>query len=206
LRGGPLEHPTRSLHHELTVPAIAPLSLETPRLALRMFQETDWGALHEMFQDEECVRYTIGSPLTRWQTWRTLAGYLGHWQLRGYGPYAVVERSTGSTIGAVGLWYPGDWPEPEIKWSLSKRFWGKGYATEAALAVQGMAAHELGYERLISLILPENTRSKAVARRLSGVYEKTIPFREGLAEVFVYALASLGRNRFITNDRGPSAR
>lgn len=168
----------------------APAELETPRLTLRMFNEADWDALHEMFRDEECVRYTIGSPLVEWQTWRTLAGYLGHWHLRGYGPYAVVERATGAMMGPVGLWCPGEWPEPEIKWSLTRRFWGHGYASEAAAAVKAMAAHALGWERLISLVLPANARSKAVALRLGGRYEKTIPFRGGEAEVFAYHMAS----------------
>lgn len=89
--------------------------------------------------------------------------------------------------GPVGLWYPGDWPEPEIKWSLSREFWGKGYATEAALAVQTMAFQTLKRDRLISLILPENEASKRVAKRLGGIYEKTIPFRDGLAEIYVYS-------------------
>jgi RimJ/RimL family protein N-acetyltransferase len=165
-----------------------PTLLNTSRLGLRMFEEADWDALDEIFRDEECVRYTIGSPLLRWQTWRTLAGYIGHWHLRGYGPYAVVERATGAMIGPVGLWYPGEWPEPEIKWSLARRFWGKGYASEAAAAVKAMAARTLGWRRLISLILPENHRSKAVALRLGGRYEKTIPFRAGAAEIFTYDL------------------
>ena len=76
---------------------LVPLSLETPRLLLRGFEDSDCDALYHMIADEESVRYTIGEPLAHWQTWRTLAGYLGHWQLRGYGPYAVVEKSTGST-------------------------------------------------------------------------------------------------------------
>jgi RimJ/RimL family protein N-acetyltransferase len=97
-----------------------PQKIETARLILRMFQESDWDDLHEMFSDEECVRYTVKTVLEKWQTWRTLASYLGHWQIKGYGPYAVVEKSSGKMIGPVGLWYPGDWPEPEIKWSLTK--------------------------------------------------------------------------------------
>jgi len=88
----------------------------------------------------------------------------------------------------VGLWYPGDWPEPEIKWSLARDSWGKGYATEAALAVQRMAKLHLGWDRLISLILPENERSKEVAKRLGGKYEKIIPFRGESAQIFVYNL------------------
>lgn len=170
---------------------IVPVSLETERLTLRMFEEEDWDPLFELFRDPECVRYTIGEPLTRWQTWRTLAGYLGHWQLRGYGPYAVVEKATQEVAGAVGLWCPGEWPEPEIMWSLARRFWGRGFATEAGVAVRVMAAEHLGWTRLVSVILPENAPSQAVAQRLGGTLEKTIPFREGVARMFVYDLTQL---------------
>jgi hypothetical protein len=45
-----------------------------------------------------------------------------------------------------------------------------------------------GWRRLIRLIVPENDRSKAVALRLGGRYEKTIPFRGATAEVFAYDL------------------
>lgn len=45
-----------------------------------------------------------------------------------------------------------------------------------------------GWRRLISLIVPENHRSKAVALHLGGVYEKTIPFRDGAADIFMYDL------------------
>ena len=168
----------------------APQRLETSRLILRMFCDDDWDAVAEFFGDEECTRYTTGSTQTRWQSWRTLAGYVGHWTLRGYGPYAVTDRATGNTVGIVGLWFPGDWPEPEVKWALLRRFWGHGYATEAAAAVIAMAKGDLAWRRLISLILPENASSKAVALRLGGIYEQTIPFRSGVAEIFAYALKS----------------
>lgn len=91
-------------------------------------------------------------------------------------------------MGAVGLWFPGEWPEPEIKWSLARRFWGNGFATEAAFAIREMIARHLRWTRVISVILPENERSKAVARRLGGTYEKTIPFRDTMADVFLYDL------------------
>lgn len=167
---------------------LVPKELETSRLQLRMFAERDWESLCIMFSDPECVKYTRGTPERDWETWRRLASYIGHWELRGYGPYAVVEKASEQLIGTVGLWYPGDWPEPEIKWSLVRASWGKGFATEAAWAVKAMAAQQLKWSRLISLILPENVPSKAVAERIGGVYEKTIPFRDRKADIFVYTL------------------
>ena len=59
----------------------------------------------------------------------------GHWQIHGYGPYAVEDKSSARVLGTVGFWYPNDWPSPEIKWALAPEYWGQGYASEAAPAV-----------------------------------------------------------------------
>lgn len=168
---------------------IVPTSLETDRLRLRMFELDDWQPLALMFADEEFVRYTIGQPQTEWATWRILASYVGHWQLRSFGPYAVVEKSSGELVGPIGLYYPGEWPGPEIMWSIAPQFWGKGYASEAASAVKQVAIASKYFDRLISLIAPGNERSKAVAKRLGAVYEQTIAFRDGTVDVFVHNLA-----------------
>lgn len=166
----------------------APRTIETQRLDLRPFQESDWLPLCDLFRDPECVRYTIQTPLEDWKTWRTLASYIGHWSLRGYGPYAAVEKASRELVGTVGLWFPGEWPEPELMWALRRRFWGKGYATEAANRVREMAERSLGWNRLISLIFEGNHRSVAVAKRLGAELEKTIAFRGGTADIYVYRL------------------
>jgi len=78
-------------------------------------------------------------------------GMIGHWQIRGYGPYAVEEISSRKVLGTVGFWYPNDWPSPEIKWALSKEHWGKGFASEATRAVQKVGLEFLTEIHLISL-------------------------------------------------------
>lgn len=163
-----------------------PKTLETERLILRQFQHSDWDDLHELFSDEECVKYTTKVLFEKWQTWRMLACYPGHWQYRGYGPYAVVEKTSQKMIGPIGLWYPGDWPETEIKYSICKKFWGKGYAYEAALKVKQEAFSRNLFKRLISLIVPENKKSISLSKKLGGVKEKTISFRGKTADIYVY--------------------
>lgn len=165
-----------------------PETLETPRLHLRKFALGDWEDLCVVWRDPDCTRYTLGQPAPDWLTWRLMSGLVGHWELRGYGPYAAVEKSSGRAMGPVGLWYPGDWPEPECQFSLGKAYWGKGYATEAAEAVLRMTEAHLPWTRLISMIAPENTASMALSRRLGGKLEKTIPFRDDKANVMVYTL------------------
>lgn len=153
-----------------------PQLLETERLLLRTFVHDDWRALHEHFSDPDCTRFTYRRALTEAATWRAVASMAGHWLLRGYGPYAVEEKATGTVLGTVGPWYPIEWPEPEIKWSLAQRHWGKGYASEAVRAVQRMAHDCLPQLRLISLIDSRNEASIRLALAVGATLEREIEF------------------------------
>ena len=160
-----------------------PLELETRRLRLRRFLLDDWGPLHRHYSDIECTRLTFGRALTDGESWRAMAGMEGHWSLRGFGPYAVVEKETDTLVGAAGLWHPGDFPETEVKWLLLREFWGRGFATEAVREIQVVAARELSM-RPISLIRRENEGSRRVAVAVGAVYERDMAFRD--ADWMVY--------------------
>jgi RimJ/RimL family protein N-acetyltransferase len=97
-----------------------------------------------------------------------MASWLGQWELRGTGQWALEENATGSFVGRAGLHHPAcdDWPGVEVGWVLHPDHWGRGYATEAARRAIDFAFHELDLDRVCSVILPENERSIAVARRL----------------------------------------
>ena len=161
-----------------------PEKIETQRLVLRVFEDEDWTDLHKLYSDPECTKYTLQRTLTEGESWRTMATIVGHWQIRGYGPYAVEEKMTGVVIGAVGLWYPNDWPEPEIKWAISRAYWGQGYASEAARAVRDMTAEHIPELSLISLIFSENEDSKKVAIAIGTEFEKEIIFRDKKACIY----------------------
>jgi RimJ/RimL family protein N-acetyltransferase len=98
-----------------------------------------------MCADPEVMRY-VGDRrvLNREDAWRQLAMLAGHWQLRGYGMWAVEERATGTFLGRVGLHYPEGWPDREIAWALARPHWGNGYAFEAASAALNHAFVTLG--------------------------------------------------------------
>lgn len=161
-----------------------PERLETDRLVLRTFIHDDWRALHEYYSDAECTRFTFRRALSESGTWRAMASMAGQWQLRGYGPYALEEKSTRAVLGTVGLWYPLEWPEPEIKWALARRHWGKGYASEAARAVQNMARKCLPDLSLISLIDRDNAASIALAKALGATFEREIEFAGGRFHIY----------------------
>src|SRR6185436_8257047 len=95
--------------------------------------------------------------------WRMLALLAGHWQLRGYGQWTVIEKSTRLVIGRVGLWNPEGWPGIEVGWVIRRSHWNHGYATEAARAAIDFGFDTVGADHLISLIRPDNARSIRVA-------------------------------------------
>ena len=160
--------------------------LETPRLLLRLPREPDWRGMHEHYSDRLCTRYTFGRELTEAESWRALASLAGHWLLRGYGPYAVEERVSGAFLGIVGLWYPNDWPGPEIKWAILRRHWKRGFAREAAQAVWRMAARALPKMSLISLIDADNGPSIRTALAVGARFEREMDFRGGRWHVYRY--------------------
>jgi RimJ/RimL family protein N-acetyltransferase len=133
--------------------------IETERLTLRPFREDDVQQLFELSQDPDVVRYVGDRRLpTRQETWRAVAGWIGHWAMRGYGQWAIDERESGSFIGRAGIINPVDWPGPEVGYLLGRAFWGRGYATEAARAAMAWGFEQHSFPELISLIDPDNTR------------------------------------------------
>lgn len=142
------------------------LELETDRLLLRQWRESDFEPYAEICADAEVMRYLGGKAFSRLEAWRHMAFIIGHWQLLGYGHFAVEEKATGKFVGRLGFLNPAGWPAFEIGWTLGRDSWGKGYATEGARRALEYAFDELDKSHVISLIHPENEASKRVARRL----------------------------------------
>ena len=151
----------------------AAATLETPRLILRMFLQADFAAYHaKIASDPDVMRYLgDGRTLTRSESWRQLAMIVGHWHLRGYGMWAVEERSTGELIGRIGLFEPEGWPGFELGWVIARTHWGRGYATEGARRVLDHVFTDMGRDHVISLIYPANAASIRVAERLGETLE-----------------------------------
>ncbi|WP_257275337.1 MULTISPECIES: GNAT family N-acetyltransferase [unclassified Endozoicomonas] len=169
---------------------LVPSELETERLILRQFQDDDWRDLHEYYSDTVATKFTTGREFTEGETWRTMCGMIGHWQIRKYGPYAVVSKDSGKVLGPVGFWYPNDWPAPEIKWALAPRYWGKGYAKEATIAVQVAGREHIPNLPLISFINSENIPSIKLAESVGAVFSKATEFRGGIWHIYQHPTAT----------------
>jgi RimJ/RimL family protein N-acetyltransferase len=148
--------------------------LETSRLQLRLPQASDAAALMEIHQDSEAMkRVTLTAPpggIT--VAWRNVAMMIGHWHLRGYGQWTVIEKETGMVVGRVGLWNPEGWPGIELGWIIRRSRWNNGFATEAARASLDWAWTNVDTDRIISIIDPDNVAAIRVAGKIGERFER----------------------------------
>jgi RimJ/RimL family protein N-acetyltransferase len=145
----------------------------TERLLLRPYRDEDRPAFAEINADPEVMKYLGGVPLTREQSDAITEGVNSTFDAHGIGFLAIERRSDGALLGACGLmrhtaWYPDDL---EIGWRLGRRYWGHGYATEAATSWLTHAFAERSEPRVISITDTPNVNSIAVMKRLGMTFD-----------------------------------
>lgn len=145
--------------------------LETKHLLLREYRLEDMPAFVAMWSEDEFFRYLGGQPLSEEEVWTKMLRQAGHWQLMGYGYWAVEEKATQQFVGTVGFsdfkrsLVPSIKGVPEIGWVLAPNVHGKGYATQAAQAALAWGDVQFQQARTVCLIHPENVPSLRVAHK-----------------------------------------
>jgi len=163
--------------------------IETERLMFREYtlDEGDMSFYASLWGNHEVVKYIgAGIPKTPPEATahleeRILPSYQG-----GLGLFAMVYKPENKLIGHAGI-IPQDLGgerELEIGYWLSPEYWGKGLATEAAVAFKHYGFNRLHLDKLISLIHPNNPASIFVARKNQMLYEKTVHFLTSTALIY----------------------
>ena len=181
------------------------LVLETPRLALRHFTETDLPELAALYADPEVRRYFPGGTLSLAETREEL-----NWHLRAarerdrLGLWATICRGTGALIGRCGLiaWTIEDRPEVEVAYLIARQRWGEGLGAEAAGALVEHGFDSLGLDRLISLIDKNNAASRQTAEKAGLRFERTVDVEGTAADLFAIEKPSRAQELREGPDRG----
>ncbi len=147
--------------------------IETARLRLRPFTLDDADEYyHALLKDPDVRRYLPGGePRPRSDAERMLTYYIEHWEKHGFGGLAMIHAEDNALIGECGLLFVPDVPEVEVFYTLTKAYWGQGFATEAARASlrYGFEACEL--DHIIALFVAENTASERVMIKLGMTHQ-----------------------------------
>jgi RimJ/RimL family protein N-acetyltransferase len=148
--------------------------LETTRLVMRLPEADDAVPLMEIHHDPQAVKYIVFGAGAGGVTaaWRNIAIMLGHWHLRGYGQWTVIEKETSEIIGRVGLWHPAGWPGMDLGWIIRRSRWGNGFATEAARGALDWTWQHVRTDHIISVIQPDNLPSIRVAEKIGQRFER----------------------------------
>ena len=147
------------------------MEVRTERLLLRRWRAADADALAAMNADPEVMRYIgDGALLGRAESDALIGRFEGEWDERGFGLWAVEDRHDGELLGFAGLtvpmFLPAVLPAVEVGWRLRREAWGRGVATEAALAALAFGFGELAMREIISIVDPRNDRSLRVCEKL----------------------------------------
>ncbi len=147
--------------------------METDRLLLRPWREEDGVELQRLLSDP-AVRGGRSFPTDRMarlaeSSWR-------QWRVNGFGPWAAIDKATGCWIGRIGLDELGDWPEVdkiEVGFELHQAWWGRGLATEGALAALRFGFEQHGLERIISVTAAAHAAARRVMEKAGLTYRGT---------------------------------
>lgn len=153
------------------------MRIETARLLLRPLTPEDEAALATVLSDAETMRW-YPRPFTGDEVREWIERQLGRYS-SSTGLLGVVEKQTGRLIGDCGpVWQEVEGrTELEIGYHVSRERWNQGFATEAARVVIDYALENLGVERVVSMIRPENLASRRVAEKNGLTLERMVFWR-----------------------------
>lgn len=163
--------------------AAAPV-FATERLALRLPVLADYPAYEAVFTSDR-ARF-IGGPFTPEAAWSDFCEGVAGWLLRGAGMWTVTARHDDAALGWIYLWHERGDAAPELGWILTEAAEGKGYATEAALAVLPHAVALFGAGGFVSYIDAGNAGSARLATRLGARRDAAAEAAIGDATLHVY--------------------
>lgn len=149
-----------------TVALAPPPVLRTARLVLRPSRPEDAPAVIAFYASDR-ARY-IGGPVPEAKARGYLDRSTANWATRGHGWWIIEDQATGAVAGRCGIGHPDGTETPELGWQVYDGFEGQGIAHEAALAARAHAQGVWGMRGIVSMIHPDNARSRRLALRLGA--------------------------------------
>ena len=154
--------------------------IRTSRLLLRPWRAEDYRPYAELNADPEVRRWWPKGTLSRSESDEQADALRGHIEKHGFGFWAVELPGVAQFIGFVGLQHvDADMPfapAVEAGWRIARRHWGRGYATEGALAALADGFGRLGLSEIMAYAVVDNAPSRRVMERIGMVRDAAEDF------------------------------
>ena len=150
------------------------MQIQTERLIIRNYQQTDLEDIHEYGSDPEVVKYVPFGPNTYEDSQNFLNRAINKQKEKPRIDYggAVVLKSEDKLIGGCRITKVSE-NEGNLGYALNRHYWGKEYATEAAKATVEFGFKKLGVYRIYADCHPDNVRSIRVLEKVGMTLEGT---------------------------------
>ena len=147
--------------------------LETERLTLRTWQMADALGGFDIWRDPAAMLYIgTGEPMrTLEEAERWIERTIAAQEREGFCRWAVIEKTSEKLIGSCGFGHLDGEPRIELGYLLGSRFWGQGYATEAARACLHYGFEKLNLSEIIAVVTPEHLASRRVLEKIGFSYQ-----------------------------------
>lgn len=166
--------------------------LETPRLVLRDFQQEDLHQLAPILANPQVMEFSPTGILSVSQVRAKIDSFITSYKEFGFGKWAVIIKESNMLIGYCGIAVEqiDEVDEPEIGYRLDPEFWGRGFATEVALATIQYGFEQLKFPYILGIVERENVVSVKVLEKLGMKFKKETLFHGVKMDIYQVSDAS----------------
>ena len=149
---------------------------QTERLYLREFHPDDAFFFYTLNEDPEVLKYTGDAPFSSLQDARLFLEGYDQYQKYGLGRWAVIDKTSEEYLGWCGLKYSPELNETDLGFRFFRKYWGQGYATEAAQACIQHGFEQLQLEMIVGRAMSANIASVKVLEKAGMKFQRTMNF------------------------------
>lgn len=160
---------------------------ETERLYLREMTADDAENAYNLNRDPEVLKYTGDNPFISIQEARDFLLAYKHYEMYGFGRWAVIRKSDSAYLGWCGLKYSPEADEFDIGFRFMKNYWNLGYATEAAKVCLHAGFTQFNMPFIVGHVMQENIGSICVLEKIGLI--RTGPYLMDGEAGFLYGLS-----------------
>ena len=150
----------------------------TERLILREFSLEDAQDFYELNLDEEVMKYTADAVFRTIEESADLIRNYKEYDKTGFGRWTVVLKETNEVLGWCGLKYIQSVDEVDLGYRLKRKYWNRGYATEACKASIEIGFNQYNIDLIAGRTMTDNMASRRVLEKIGMTYWKDFDFEE----------------------------